>query len=123
MNLDILPVLLIIGAFEKRGLVIRDRSLFIAFGGWGEGFYERITSFVAEQKGRSVVTEIPKGGIAENFGRIQRGGPLIFAWKMKTWRGSRKSSKVMRGDNIQRGDRLDFTLFSPKSSPHPFGDK
>ena len=34
----------------------------------------RITSFIAEQKGRSVVTENPKGGIAENFGRIQRGG-------------------------------------------------
>ena len=25
------------------------------------------------QKGRSVVTENPKGGIAENVGRIQRG--------------------------------------------------
>ena len=26
-----------------------------------------------QQKGGSVVTENPKGGIAENFGRIQRG--------------------------------------------------
>ena len=53
-----------------------------------------------------------KGGILENFGRIQR-GDLKFAWKMKSWGGerSRKSSKVIRGD------RLNFTLFSPKSSP------
>ena len=27
-----------------------------------------------------------KGGITENFGRVQRGGPLKFSWKMKTWR-------------------------------------
>ena len=33
----------------------------------------------------SVVTENRKGGIAENFGRIKRGGPLKFSWKMKTW--------------------------------------
>ena len=30
-----------------------------------------------------------------------RGGPLKFAWKMKTWEGgSRKSSKVIRGDDF-----------------------
>ena len=37
--------------------------------------------------GGSVVTENPKGGslkTLEGFG----GGPLKFAWKMKTWRGS-----------------------------------
>ena len=27
---------------------------------------------LGEEKGRSVVTENPKGGITENFGRIQR---------------------------------------------------
>ena len=32
-----------------------------------------ITRFLGEQKGGSVVTENPKGGIAENFGRIQTG--------------------------------------------------
>ena len=32
-----------------------------------------ITSFLGQQKGGSVVTENPKGGINENFGRIQRG--------------------------------------------------
>ena len=56
---------------------------------------------MGEQKGGSVVTENRKGGFTENFGRIQRGGPLKFAWKMKTWRGggggSRKTSKVIRG--------------------------
>ena len=54
-----------------------------------------------------------KGGIAENFGSIQREDPK-FAWKMKSRTGgggSRKSSKVIRGD------RLNFTLVSPKSSP------
>ena len=50
---------------------------------------------------------------------------------MKTWGGggSRKSSNVIRGNhfsevtfqwsNIKRGDRLNFTLFSPKSSVFP----
>ena len=33
----------------------------------------RVDHLIAgDQKGRSVVTENPKGGIAENFGRIQR---------------------------------------------------
>ena len=40
-----------------------------------------------------------KRGIAENFGRIQRGEPPKFAWEMKTG-GSRKSSNVFRGDHF-----------------------
>ena len=32
-----------------------------------------VTRFLGEQKGGSVVTENPKGGVTENFGRIQRG--------------------------------------------------
>ena len=61
-----------------------------------------ITLFLGEKKAGSVVTENPKGGINENFGRIQRGEPLRFAWKIKTLRGgaSRKSSKVIRGDHF-----------------------
>ena len=54
---------------------LRDRSLFIAKGGWGGGagnFRGDHLSF-KRTKGRSVVTENPKGGITENFGRIQRG--------------------------------------------------
>ena len=53
------------------------------------------------EKGGSVVTENPKGGIAKNFGRIQRGEPFKFAWKMETHGGGgggwRKSTKVIRG--------------------------
>ena len=51
-------------------LFFRDRSLFIA---WGQRILGGITSFMGEQKEGSVVTENPKGGIAENFKRIQRG--------------------------------------------------
>ena len=70
-------------------LVPTGRSLFIPCGGlffFGGG---GITWFLGEQKGGSVVTENPKGEISENFGRITaEGGPLKFAWKMKTlgWR-------------------------------------
>ena len=46
-------------------------------GGWR--ILGGITWFLGEQKGASVVTENPKGGITENFGRIQRGRPLKFA--------------------------------------------
>ena len=55
--------------------VLRDRSLFIAKGGWGGGagnFRGDHLSF-GRKKGGSVVTENPKGGITGNFGRIQRG--------------------------------------------------
>ena len=59
---------------------------------------------MGEQNWKSVVTNIPKAGITENFGRIQKGGPLKFAWKMKArgrgGGGSRKSSKVIRGDHF-----------------------
>ena len=78
-----------------------DRSLFIARvvgAGWGGGEDFRgdhliITRFLGERKwegwrGRVSRNLEPKRGITENFGR---GGPLKFAWKMKTWWvGSRK---------------------------------
>ena len=41
--------------------------------GWGRRILGGITRFLGEQKGGAVVTENPKGGIIENFGRIQRG--------------------------------------------------
>ena len=57
-----------------------DGSLFIAWGGGGgSGGGDvfagggGVTRFLEEQKEGSVVTENPKGGITENFGRI-RGG-------------------------------------------------
>ena len=51
---------------------LRDRSLFIAAG--GEGDFRGGHLILEEQKGGSVVTENPRGGIAENFGRIQTVG-------------------------------------------------
>ena len=53
---------------------IMDRSLFIAWGGGAgaEGFRRGILNFWGK-RGGSVVTENPKGGIAENFEGIQTG--------------------------------------------------
>ena len=52
---------------------LRDRSLFIAAGGGG-GDFRGSHLIVGEKMGGSVVIENPKGGIAENFGRIQTVG-------------------------------------------------
>ena len=52
---------------------------------------------MGERKGGSVVTENPKGGIAENFKRIQRGDLLKFACKMKTWERDRESHQKLFG--------------------------
>ena len=43
-----------------------------------------ITWFLEEQKGGSVVTENPKGGSLKTLEEF-KGGPLKFAWEMKTW--------------------------------------
>ena len=72
--------------------------------GWGGGENFRWDHLIfGRTKGGSVVTENPKGGITENFGRIQRGGPLKFSWKMKTWRaggGHAKNIKSYLGGRI-----------------------
>ena len=55
---------------------LRDRSLFIAEGGWGGGeqtILRGISRFLEEKKGESVETGKPKGGITGNLRRIQRG--------------------------------------------------
>ena len=81
--------------------------------------------FMGEWKGGSVVTENPKGGITENFGRIQRGDHSSSLGKSRHWGGGeRESHQILFGgslqwNNIQSGDRLNFTLFSLKSSPLP----
>ena len=87
---------------QHKGTVIIYR-----LGGGGAGILGVITWFEGEQKGGSAENWEPvwwapaenqKGEVAENFGRIQ-GGPLKFAWKMKTWGGgSRKTSNVIGGD-------------------------
>ena len=52
-------------------------------GGEGQTILGGITWFLGEQKGGSVVTENPEGGITENFGRIQRGdhSNLLGKWR------------------------------------------
>ena len=74
---------------------LKDRSLFIAWVGQGEDFFfggGGITWFLGEQKGGSVVTENPKGGITENFGRIQRGTTQICLGG-----GDRESHQMLLG--------------------------
>ena len=109
-------------------VIIRDRSLFIAWGLGGGGFWGGITWFVGEQKGGSFVTENPKEGITENFGRIQRGATQICLENGDMGGGNRESHQMLlegslQWSNIQRGDRQNFTLFSPKSSLPLHGDK
>ena len=77
-------------------LPLRDRSLFIALGmveGGGEAEDSRGDHFIF---GRT------KGSISRNSAVIQRGGgPLKFAWKMKTWDGGHEShQKLLGGDHF-----------------------
>ena len=75
--------------------ILRDRSLFIARGGfWG------ITWFLGEQRWGPVVTENPKGEITENFGRIQSGSHSNF---LRKWRrgGNRESHQMVLGGSLQ----------------------
>ena len=55
---------------------------------------------MGERKGGTVVTENPKGGIAEKFGRSKRGATQICLENEGMGGGgeSRESSKVIRGD-------------------------
>ena len=81
-----------------------------------------ITWFLGEQKGRSVVTENPKGGIAENFGKMKRGYHSSLLGKWRYAGGGAGIAKVIKSyywrSNTYRGDRLNFTSFTFKSS-HP----
>ena len=45
----------------------------------------------------SVATENPKGGIAENFGRIQRGTTQIFLENEDMGGGDRESHQMLLG--------------------------
>ena len=83
-----------------------------------------------EQKGGSVVTEKPKGGspeILEGF----RGGTTEICLDNEDMEGGggggdrEKHQKLLEGpdhfseETIKGGDWLNFTLFSPESSPPP----
>ena len=80
-------------------------------GGGGWTILGGITWFLEEQKGGSVVTENPKGGITENLGRIQRETTQICLQTEDMERGggrgggeSRKTSKVIGGaDHFSEG--------------------
>ena len=76
------------------------RGPVIIYGPGGRRILGGITWFLGEQKGVSVVLENPKGEITENFGRIQGGGEFAWKWTYGEWGGSRKSSKVIRGDDL-----------------------
>ena len=57
-------------------MIFANRSLFIAWWG-GRKDFKGDHLILRRTKGGSVVTENPEGGIAENFGRIQRGTTQI----------------------------------------------
>ena len=92
-----------------------------------------ITWFLGEKKRGPVVTENQKGGIAENFGRIQRGGTTQICLENEgMWGGggSRESHQELLGgitqwSNIQREGLAKFHLVLPqilRPLPPP-GDK
>ena len=100
--------------------IFKDQSPVIYHLGGG-GILEGITWFWREQKGGSVVTENPKGGITENFGRIQMGdhSNLLGKWRHGGWGwGIAKVIKCYLGrslqwSEIQRGDWLNFLTQNP----------
>ena len=77
---------------------------YLSPGGGGDGGVEEFRGdnlILRRTKRGSVVTENPKGGIAENFERIQRGTTQIcLENKDMGGGGTRKSSKVIRGDHL-----------------------
>ena len=74
---------------------IRDQPLFIAWG-VGGGFWGDCLIFRETKGGISCKLRTQRGESLKTLEGF-RGGPLKFAWRMKTWgRGSRKSSNVVR---------------------------
>ena len=69
---------------------IRDRSLFMSVGGGG------VTWFLGEQKGDQLVTENPKGGNHWKLWKDSEGGPLKFAWKMRTLGGGGGGERIAK---------------------------
>ena len=77
---------------------------YLSNGGGAGGAGGEVTWYLGEQKRESVVTENPKDGITENFGRIQRGTTQICLENEGIrWGGggSRKSSNVIRGNHFK----------------------
>ena len=74
-----------------------------------------------EKKGGSVVTENPNGGIAKNFGRIQREDHSnLLANEDMGGVGSQKSSIVIRGDHFSEVTfKRGIDKISPSSAQNP----
>ena len=102
--------------------------------GRGGGDFRGSHLILGEKMGGSVVIENPKGGIAENFGRIQTVGHsnLLGKWRhvcvhvcvcvcVGGGGENRESHQKLLGGSLQwsnkRGDRLNFTLSSPQILP------
>ena len=87
-------------------------------GGGGEGYKRDHTIFRRKKGGISRNWE-PQRGYHWTLWKDSEGGPLKFAWKLSHG-GITKVIKSYKGGSlqwskIQRGEKLNFTLFSPKS--------
>ena len=99
-----------------------DRSLFITWEG-SEDFWGDHLIFRRTEGGISRSREPERGSLKKFWKDSGGGGTLKSAWTMPDMGGggSRKLSIVMTGDRFNeitfKGvDRLNFTVFSPKSS-------
>ena len=96
------------------------------------GVISGITRFLGGKKGGISRNWEPQGGYHWKLWKNSEGGPLKFAWKLSRGEITKviKSYKggSLQWSEIQRGEKLNFTLFSPKSSalsppPPPPRDK
>ena len=91
-------------------------------GGGREGYKRDHTIFRRKKGGISRNWE-PQRGYHWKLWKDSEGGPLKFAWKLSHG-GITKVIKSYKGGSlqwskIQRGEKLNFTLFSPKSPAPP----
>ena len=86
----------------------------------GRRIISGITRFLGGKKGGISRNWEPQRGYHWKLWKDSEGGPLKFAWKLSHG-GITKVIKSYKGGSlqwskIQRGEKLNFTLFSPKSS-------
>ena len=97
-----------------------DCRQFYKRGGGGGRVISGITRLLGEKKGGISRNWEPQRGYHWKLWKDSEGGPLKFAWKLSHG-GITKVIKSYKGGSlqwskIQRGEKLNFTLFSPKSS-------